>query len=121
MTNTAAPATVKNTRNYSTAWILSLLLGSLGIDRFYLGYVGLGVAKLLTGGGLGIWWLVDLILILTGSLRGVDGAVLEGYEKDKKVSWIVCGILGAVNVLGAVLFVLMAILWFSSPALMQAD
>ncbi|MEN9989263.1 MAG: hypothetical protein RL508_242 [Actinomycetota bacterium] len=121
MTNTAAPATVKNTRNYSTAWILSLLLGSLGIDRFYLGYVGLGVLKLVTGGGFGIWWLVDLILILTGSLRGVDGAVLEGYEKDKKVSWIICAVIGALSILATILVVFLAILWASSPAMMQAD
>jgi TM2 domain-containing membrane protein YozV len=108
-------ATAKNNRSYSTAWILSLLLGSMGIDRFYLGYVWLGVLKLLTAGGFGIWAVVDLILILTGSLRGVDGAVLEGYEKDKKVSWIVCGILGALNILALFLVVLVAILWATHP------
>ena len=43
--------------------ILSVLVGGLGVDRFYIGDVGLGVAKLITGGGLGIWWLVDLFLI----------------------------------------------------------
>ena len=43
--------------------ILSVLVGGLGVDRFYIGDVGLGVAKLLTGGGLGVWWLVDLFLI----------------------------------------------------------
>ena len=44
--------------------ILSVLVGSLGIDRFYIGDIGLGVAKLLTCGGLGIWWLIDLFLIM---------------------------------------------------------
>ena len=43
--------------------ILTVLVGGLGVDRFYIGDVGIGVAKLLTGGGLGIWWLVDLFLI----------------------------------------------------------
>lgn len=46
------------------AIILSVLVGEFGIDRFYIGDVGLGVAKLLTCGGLGIWWLIDLFLIM---------------------------------------------------------
>lgn len=43
--------------------ILSVLVGGLGVDRFYIGDVGLGVAKLITCGGLGVWWIVDLFLI----------------------------------------------------------
>ena len=44
--------------------IISILVGKLGIDRFLIGDVGLGVAKLLTCGGLGIWWIVDWFLIM---------------------------------------------------------
>ena len=47
----------------TTALILSILLGGLGIDRFYTGQIGIGVVKLLTAGGCGIWWLIDLFLI----------------------------------------------------------
>lgn len=47
-----------------TALILSLLVGSLGIDRFYIGDTGLGIAKLLTCGGCGIWTIVDYFLIM---------------------------------------------------------
>jgi TM2 domain-containing membrane protein YozV len=63
-------------KSYTTALILSIILGGLGIDRFYLGYVGLGILKLITGGGLGIWWLVDLILIATRKLNDAQGQPL---------------------------------------------
>lgn len=43
--------------------VLSVLVGGLGVDRFYIGDIGAGVGKLLTGGGLGVWWLVDLFII----------------------------------------------------------
>lgn len=46
------------------ALIISLVAGSVGIDRFYIGDVGLGVGKLLTCGGFGIWAIVDLFLIM---------------------------------------------------------
>ena len=64
-------------KNKLTAILLSIFTGGLGIDRFYLGYTGLGVAKLLTCGGLGIWALIDLIMICTGSLRPADGSPWE--------------------------------------------
>ena len=54
--------------------IISIFLGELGIDRFILGYVGLGILKLITLGGVGIWWLIDLIMIATGKLGPKDGS-----------------------------------------------
>ena len=56
------------------ALILSIFLGELGIDRFYLGYIGTGILKLITCGGFGIWWLIDLIMIATGKLKPKDGS-----------------------------------------------
>ncbi len=47
----------------TTALIISLFGGGLGIDRFYIGDTGLGIAKLLTLGGCGLWSLIDLFLI----------------------------------------------------------
>jgi putative TM2 domain family protein len=44
--------------------LLSVFVGTFGVDRFYIGDVGLGIGKLLTGGGCGIWWLIDIFLIM---------------------------------------------------------
>lgn len=44
--------------------IVSVLIGSMGVDRFIIGDTGLGVAKLVTCGGFGIWWIVDMFLIM---------------------------------------------------------
>lgn len=53
----------------TTALILGLFLGTLGIDRFYIGNTGLGVAKLLTLGGLWIWQIIDWFLIMGATRR----------------------------------------------------
>ena len=45
--------------------VMSVIFGSLGVDRFLMGKIGTGILKLITFGGLGIWWLVDIILIAT--------------------------------------------------------
>ena len=55
----------------TTTLIISLLGGGLGLDRFYLGQTGKGIAKLLTCGGFGIWAIIDLFLIM-GSTREVN-------------------------------------------------
>ena len=60
-------------KDWMVTLILAILVGGLGIDRFYSGSILLGVLKLVTFGGLGLWWLIDLIMLVTGSYKDGDG------------------------------------------------
>lgn len=61
------------------ATLLCFFLGVLGVHRFYVGKIGTGILQLITGGGLGIWYLVDLILIIVGRFRDADGRLLINW------------------------------------------
>lgn len=83
------PAPQAPQKSFLATWLLSLLLGVLGVDRFYLGKVGTGLLKLFTLGGLGIWALIDLISILCGGMTDKYRRPLEGYAKHKMLAWII--------------------------------
>lgn len=70
-----------NRRSWIVALLLSVILGKLGIDRFYLGKHGTGVLKLITIGGLGIWYIIDIILIATATIKDVDGNEMRGVPE----------------------------------------
>jgi hypothetical protein len=62
------------------AILLAVFIGSLGIHRFYVGKVGTGIAMIFTFGGLGIWTLIDIIMIATGSFTDLDGKFVLDWQ-----------------------------------------
>jgi hypothetical protein len=68
-------------KSRTVASILGFFLGGLGVDRFYLGNTGMGVAKLLVGWlTLGIWPLVDWIIILAGGAHDGQGLLVRNWN-----------------------------------------
>ena len=64
-------------KSWLATLLLSIFLGEFGIDRFYLGKVGTGILKLITLGGFGIWWLIDIILTIAGAATDKQGLVVK--------------------------------------------
>lgn len=107
-------------KSYLVALMLSYFLGSLGVDRFYLGKVKSGIIKLLTLGGFGIWSLIDLILIGFGRLTAKnDDRKLQGFAHDfhwVKITTIILVIFNTLILAGLLLLLVLGV--FASQ---QAD
>ncbi|MBB1243022.1 TM2 domain-containing protein [Streptomyces durbertensis] len=79
MTGTAPNGQPYSEKSKIVAGVLQLVLGGLGVGRFYTGHIGMGVAQLLTCGGLGVWALIDGILFLVKDDRtDSEGRILKG-------------------------------------------
>ena len=63
---------MQSDKDWLVTLLLSLFLGSLGVDRFYVGKIGTGILKLITFGGCGIWTLIDVVTIATGNFKDKD-------------------------------------------------
>ncbi|MBE9557574.1 MAG: zinc ribbon domain-containing protein [Proteobacteria bacterium] len=66
-----------STKGFVPTLLLCLFLGALGVHRFYVGKIGTGILMLLTLGGLGIWSLIDLVMIAVGSFTDKNGLPLR--------------------------------------------
>ena len=63
-------------KDWLTTLLLAIFVGGFGVHRFYTGHTGIGIAQLLTLGGCGIWTIIDIIQIATGSFKDAQGQPL---------------------------------------------
>ena len=75
---------VNKQRHFLAVFFLSFMWGVFGVDRFYLGKYWTGLLKLLTFGGFGIWALIDLTMVMSGSMRDKQGNEMLEYARYKK-------------------------------------
>jgi TM2 domain-containing protein len=70
-------------RSRGVAVVLGVIGGPLGLHRFYLGRTQSGILMALTMGGLGMWWLYDMVLLIAGEFRDADDLLVREWEVSK--------------------------------------
>ena len=75
---------VPRQRHFLILFFFSFFWGVFGADRFYMGLIGSGILKLLTVGGLGLWVLTDMIVIMTGTFKDREGRTTLQFDEYKK-------------------------------------
>ena len=111
-------STEPSPRSFIATWMFAWLLGFFGVDRFYLGKIGTGIVKLLTIGGFGIWWLIDLILTLAGLQRDKEGRLLPDYEQHKMIAWIITASIFALSLITSAISNAFAGMWGGAGPMM---
>jgi TM2 domain-containing membrane protein YozV len=79
-------ASAPSEKSRAVTLALCIPLGMFGAHRFYVGKIGTGLLQLCTLGGLGLWWLYDLITIASGEFRDVDGLRVRLWDPEDAVA-----------------------------------
>ncbi|MGH7498604.1 MAG: TM2 domain-containing protein [Gemmatimonadales bacterium] len=82
MTSALEPRRTPSEKSRGVATALAAILGPFGAHRFYLGRPESGALMLLTLGGVGVWWLYDLILVASGSFRDGEGRLVTRWDRE---------------------------------------
>lgn len=74
-------------RHFLAVFFISFMWGTFGVDRMYLGKWGMGILKLVSLGGFGLWTIVDLILIMGGTMRDKQGREMAQFAEYKTLAY----------------------------------
>lgn len=96
-------------RDFLLTALLAWFLGGFGVHRFYTGHITYGVIQLLTGGGCGIWTVIDIILICFNKFRDSQGRLLNKYDQNIGIVLFVIMLIPLVLLLMLIIGVILAL------------